>query len=72
MSKYKGAEGIIASFSIILFVLSWIFLRLICYPFWILWTMEHKICSYEVVLELDKDKHPVEGPIYYYIYIGGF
>nr|VDD42337.1 unnamed protein product [Brassica oleracea] len=37
MSKYKGAEGIIASFSIILFVLSWIFLRLICYPFWILY-----------------------------------
>ncbi|CAF2082927.1 unnamed protein product [Brassica rapa] len=33
MSKYNGAEGI-ASFSFILFVLSWIFLRLIC--FWIL------------------------------------
>ncbi|KAG5391989.1 hypothetical protein IGI04_021952 [Brassica rapa subsp. trilocularis] len=53
MSKYNGAEGIIASFSFILFVLSWI-----------LWST-----SYEVVLELDKDKHPVEGPIYYYIYI---
>lgn len=25
-------------------------------------------CSYEVVLELDKDKHPVEGPIYYYMF----
>ncbi|WZZ19036.1 LAG1 longevity assurance homolog 3 isoform X1 [Brassica rapa] len=62
MSKYSGAEGI-ASFSFILFVMSWIILRLIYYPFWILWST-----SYEVVLELDKDKHPVEGPIYYYMF----
>ncbi|CAH2037911.1 unnamed protein product [Thlaspi arvense] len=37
MSKYSGAEGI-ASFSFILFALSWIILRLIYYPFWILWS----------------------------------
>lgn len=35
MSKYSGAEGL-ASVSFILFVISWIILRLICYPFWIL------------------------------------
>jgi len=37
MSKYSGAEGI-ASFAFILFVLSWILLRLIYYPFWVLWS----------------------------------
>ncbi|KAH7569922.1 hypothetical protein JRO89_XS05G0018800 [Xanthoceras sorbifolium] len=62
MSKYSGAEGV-ASFAFILFVLSWILLRLIYYPFWILWST-----SYEVILTLDKDKHPVDGPIYYYMF----
>ncbi|KAL3582070.1 hypothetical protein D5086_016402 [Populus alba] len=37
MSKYSGAEGV-ASFAFILFVLSWILLRLIYYPFWVLWS----------------------------------
>ncbi|XP_010528019.1 PREDICTED: LAG1 longevity assurance homolog 3 isoform X1 [Tarenaya hassleriana] len=62
MSKYSGAESI-ASFSFILFVLSWIILRLIYYPCWVLWST-----SYEVLLTLDKEKHPVEGPIYYYMF----
>ncbi|KAL9225822.1 hypothetical protein vseg_001703 [Gypsophila vaccaria] len=62
MSKYSGAEAI-ASFSFILFVISWVVLRLTYYPFWILWST-----SYEVVQTLDKDKHPVEGPIYYYLF----
>ncbi|CAK7326450.1 unnamed protein product [Dovyalis caffra] len=62
MSKYSGAEGI-ASFAFILFVLSWILLRLIYYPFWVLWST-----SYEVLLNLDKEKHPVDGPIYYYVF----
>ncbi|XP_031278058.1 LAG1 longevity assurance homolog 3-like [Pistacia vera] len=62
MSKYSGAEGV-ASFAFILFVLSWILLRLIYYPFWILWST-----SYEVILTLDKEKHPVDGPIYYYVF----
>lgn len=37
MSKYTGAEGV-ASVAFVLFVLSWIILRLIYYPFWILWS----------------------------------
>ncbi|GLT66437.1 hypothetical protein SLA2020_388020 [Shorea laevis] len=62
MSKYSGAE-MIASFAFILFVLSWILLRLVYYPFWVLWST-----SYEVLLSLDKDKHAVAGPIYYYVF----
>ena len=37
MSKYSGFEGI-AAFSFVLFALSWVLLRLIYYPFWILWS----------------------------------
>ncbi|GAU51034.1 hypothetical protein TSUD_411690 [Trifolium subterraneum] len=37
MSKYSGAEAT-ASTAFILFVLSWVILRLIYYPFWILWS----------------------------------
>lgn len=62
MSKYSGAEWI-ASFSFLLFALSWMILRLIYYPFWVLWST-----SYEVILTLDKEKHPVKGPIYYYVF----
>ncbi|KAF5945390.1 hypothetical protein HYC85_015618 [Camellia sinensis] len=62
MSKYSGAETL-ASFAFILLVLSWILLRLIYYPFWVLWST-----SYEVVQTLDKEKHKVEGPIYYYVF----
>ncbi|XP_075485097.1 ceramide synthase 1 LOH3-like isoform X2 [Primulina tabacum] len=62
MSKYSGAEAL-ASVSFVLFVLSWILLRLIYYPFWILWST-----SYEVVQTLDKEKHKMDGPIYYYIF----
>ncbi|KAM7487556.1 hypothetical protein LguiB_025040 [Lonicera macranthoides] len=62
MSKYSGAEAL-ASFSFVLFVLSWILLRLIYYPFWILWST-----SYEVLKTLDKEKHMVDGPIYYYVF----
>ncbi|XP_059655604.1 ceramide synthase 1 LOH3-like [Cornus florida] len=62
MSKYGGVETL-ASFSFILFVLSWILLRLIYYPFWVL-----RSTSYEVLLSLDKDKHRIDGPIYYYVF----
>lgn len=62
MSKYSGAETI-ASFAFVLFVLSWVLLRLIYYPFWVLWST-----SYEVILTLDKEKHPVDGPFYYYTF----
>lgn len=37
MSKYCGAETL-ASISFVLFALSWVVLRLIYYPFWILWS----------------------------------
>ncbi|KAG5532613.1 hypothetical protein RHGRI_027044 [Rhododendron griersonianum] len=62
MSKYSGAEAL-ASLSFILFVISWLLLRLIYYPCWVLWST-----SYEVVITLDKEKHKVEGPIYYYVF----
>ncbi|XAR65346.1 hypothetical protein NMG60_11009440 [Bertholletia excelsa] len=62
MSKYSGAESL-ASFSFILFVLSWLLLRLIYFPFWILWST-----SYEVTLTLDMEKHKVDGPIIYYVF----
>ncbi|KMT08354.1 hypothetical protein BVRB_6g140370 [Beta vulgaris subsp. vulgaris] len=62
MSKYSGAEAL-ASISFIFFVISWILLRLIYYPFWILWST-----SYESILTVDKEKHPIDGPIYYYLF----
>ncbi|XP_051149598.1 ASC1-like protein [Andrographis paniculata] len=62
MSKYSGAETV-ASVSFVLFVLSWVVLRLVYYPFWILYST-----SYEVIQTLDKEKHKVDGPIYYYIF----
>ncbi|PIA63364.1 hypothetical protein AQUCO_00201004v1 [Aquilegia coerulea] len=62
MSKYSGWERL-ASSSFLLFALSWVILRLIYYPFWVLWST-----SYEVLLTLDTEKHRVEGPIYYYIF----
>lgn len=62
MSKYSGAETL-ASSAFVVFVLSWILLRLTYYPFWVLWST-----SYEVLLTLDKEKHKVEGPIYYYVF----
>ena len=37
MSKYCGYERI-ASFSFAMFVLSWLILRLIYFPFWIIWS----------------------------------
>lgn len=37
MSKYSGVE-VLATFSFLLFVLSWLVLRLIYFPFWILWS----------------------------------
>ncbi|XP_077222586.1 ceramide synthase 1 LOH3-like [Tasmannia lanceolata] len=62
MSKYSGYEKV-ASFTFILFVASWIILRLIYYPFWILWST-----SYEVLLTLDKEKHRIDGSIFYYLF----
>ncbi|GJN34135.1 hypothetical protein PR202_gb22777 [Eleusine coracana subsp. coracana] len=62
MSKYSGCEWL-AVVAFLLFVLSWIVLRLIIFPFWIL-----RSTSYEVLLTLDKEKHQFYGPIYYYVF----
>lgn len=62
MSKYGGNETL-ASFAFVLFVLSWILLRLFYFPFWVLWST-----SYEVIQTLDKKTHAVDGPIYYYMF----
>ncbi|XP_077237702.1 ceramide synthase 1 LOH3-like isoform X2 [Tasmannia lanceolata] len=62
MSKYSGYENV-ASFSFVLFVASWVVLRLIYYPFWIL-----RSTSYEVILTLDKETHRIDGPIFYYLF----
>ncbi|VYS58570.1 unnamed protein product [Arabidopsis thaliana] len=61
MSKYCGAESL-ASISFVLFALSWVVLRLIYYPFWILWST-----SYQIIMTVDKEKHP-NGPILYYMF----
>ncbi|KAG8072230.1 hypothetical protein GUJ93_ZPchr0006g41748 [Zizania palustris] len=62
ISKYSGYQ-LLADVSFLIFVGSWAVLRLIYFPFWILWST-----SYEVVLILDKEKHKFEGPIYYYVF----
>ncbi|KAF6166318.1 hypothetical protein GIB67_015864 [Kingdonia uniflora] len=62
MSKYSGYERL-SGFSFVLFVFSWTILRLIYFPFWVLWST-----SCEVILTLDNDKHHVSGSIYYYVF----
>ncbi|XP_022737812.1 LAG1 longevity assurance homolog 3-like isoform X1 [Durio zibethinus] len=62
MSKYSGFEWL-ASFSFVLFALSWTIFRMILFPFWII-----RSTSYEVLLILDKEKHMVDGSIYYYLF----
>lgn len=54
MSKYSGAESI-ASFSFVLFALSWVVLRLIYYPFWILWSTRFCFIVGYFLLEWLKD-----------------
>ncbi|XVF08862.1 hypothetical protein REPUB_Repub07fG0040700 [Reevesia pubescens] len=62
MSKYSGFEWL-ASLFFVLFVLSWTILRMIIFPFWVIWST-----SYEVLLTLDKEKHKVDGSICYYLF----
>ncbi|KAF5176836.1 Lag1 longevity assurance-like protein [Thalictrum thalictroides] len=66
MSKYSGSERV-ASFSFILFVLSWVILRLIYYPFWVLWSTSYESIMTLKALDHD-DKHQARGPIYYYLF----
>ncbi|KAI3958412.1 hypothetical protein MKW98_011100 [Papaver atlanticum] len=62
MSKYGGFDKM-ADAAFRLFALSWVALRILFYPLWIL-----RSTSYEVLQMFDHDKHPVEGPIYYYVF----
>ncbi|GAY59634.1 hypothetical protein CUMW_196010 [Citrus unshiu] len=62
MSKYSGIEWI-ASISFIVFVCSWTVLRIIYYPFWVIWST-----SYEVLLNFNKENHQMDGPICYYLF----
>lgn len=62
MSKYSHCDWL-ANVAFLLFVVSWVVLRLTYFPFWIL-----RSTSYEVLLTLDKKKHNFEGPIYYYVF----
>nr|KAJ0216612.1 hypothetical protein LSAT_V11C300143650 [Lactuca sativa] len=62
MSKYSGVE-VLATFSFLLFVLSWLVLRLIYFPFWILWST-----SFEILEALENFKGNEEGLYYYYLF----
>ncbi|XP_050237333.1 ceramide synthase 1 LOH3-like [Mercurialis annua] len=62
ISRYSGCEWM-SSIFFLLFVISWTILRIIYYPFWILWST-----SYEVLLTLNMEKHKVVGPLYYYLF----
>ncbi|XP_062116798.1 ceramide synthase 1 LOH3-like [Humulus lupulus] len=58
MAKYSGYEGV-ASVFLVLFIFSFTVLRIVLYPFWILWSTR-----YEVVSVLGKDNPMVNG-VYY-------
>lgn len=62
MTKYCGSN-LIPSLAFICFAVSWVLLRLIYFPFWVIWST-----SYEVLQTLDRKKHVKEGPIYYYVF----
>ncbi|CAI9277275.1 unnamed protein product [Lactuca saligna] len=62
MSKYSGVE-VLAMFSFLLFVLSWVVLRLIYFPCWILWST-----SFEILEALENFKGNEEGLYYYYLF----
>ncbi|EOA39160.1 hypothetical protein CARUB_v10012109mg [Capsella rubella] len=69
MCKYSGAETM-TSVSFILFFLSWTVLRLIYYPFWILWSTSYE--SIKVKMEYwDKKQLMETGPplmVFYYVF----
>ncbi|EFH66929.1 hypothetical protein ARALYDRAFT_890127 [Arabidopsis lyrata subsp. lyrata] len=69
MCKYSGAEAM-TSVSFVLFFLSWTALRLIYYPFWILWSTSYE--SIKVKMEYWDKKNLMEtGPnlmVFYYVF----
>ncbi|KAH9288452.1 hypothetical protein KI387_032569, partial [Taxus chinensis] len=62
MFKYSGST-MIPSVCFVLFAISWIVLRLVYFPFWIIWST-----SYEVIYSIETKKNKVEETIYYYIF----
>ncbi|KAL1198402.1 ASC1-like protein [Cardamine amara subsp. amara] len=68
MCKYSGAETM-TSVSFLLFLLSWTALRLIYYPFWVLWSTSYE--SIKVKQDLDKKNMMKTGPplvVFYYVF----
>jgi ceramide synthetase len=61
LSKYLGFE-VCASIAFVLFVVSWVLLRLIYFPSFVIWST-----SYEVLQLLDRETNP-HGPVLYYIF----
>lgn len=61
LSKYLGSE-IFASIFFLVFALSWVILRLIYFPAFVIWST-----SYEVLQLLDRETNP-QGPVLYYIF----
>ncbi|CAM6105194.1 unnamed protein product [Calypogeia fissa] len=60
LTKYSGYE-IIPSISFVLFAISWVILRLLIFPFWVI-----RSTSYEVLTILDRDY--LNGPLLYYLF----
>uniref|UniRef100_A0A452XNL0 TLC domain-containing protein n=1 Tax=Aegilops tauschii subsp. strangulata TaxID=200361 RepID=A0A452XNL0_AEGTS len=62
MAKYSSCEWL-AVVAFLVFVASWILLRLIIFPFWIL-----RSTSYEVATILDKQNNKIYRTSYYYLF----
>ncbi|XP_002982720.2 ASC1-like protein [Selaginella moellendorffii] len=60
MSRYAGSD-IFSSVFFVMFAIAWVLLRLIYFPFWIIWST----CR-EIVGTLDKNAHKTYGPVMYY------
>lgn len=61
LSKYSGSE-IIPSIAFLLFALSWVILRLLFFPLWVIYST-----SYEVLSLVDQSKYG-NGPLLYYLF----
>ncbi|KAI4990855.1 hypothetical protein ZWY2020_039226 [Hordeum vulgare] len=62
MAKYSSCEWL-AVVAFLLFVASWILLRLIVFPFWIL-----RSTSYEIAMIVDKENKKIYRTSYYYLF----
>ncbi|XAR51258.1 hypothetical protein NMG60_11005830 [Bertholletia excelsa] len=64
MFRYSGIQRI-ADIFFVLFTLSWLILRLICFPFWIIWSTSYEVLP---ILDMDKNKHQINVSLYYYLF----